>query len=87
LGSAALETRWDWNVSVDYRYLESDAVVDGLTDSQFGLGGTNLQGFSIGGEVALSSRVSTGLRWMSADSIAGAPFKVDIFQLDISAKF
>ncbi len=36
LGKVALEKLWDWNVNLTYRYVESDAVVDGFTDSDFG---------------------------------------------------
>ena len=87
VGAAALQKRWDWNVSLGYRYVESDAVVDGFADSDFGGGGTNLKGYTFGGNLALSSRVALGLRWMSADSIAGPAFKADIIQFDLNAKF
>jgi hypothetical protein len=87
VGNAALQKRWDWRLGINYRYVESDAVVDGFTDSDFGGGGTNVKGFSIFGNLALSKDVWLGARWMSADEIAGPPLKVDIFQIDISAKF
>ena len=53
----ALEKRWDWNAGINYRYIESDAVVDGFNDSDFGLGGMNLKGFEIFGSLAISPRV------------------------------
>jgi len=87
IGNIALQKRWDWNVNVGYRYVESDAVVDGFCDSDFGGGGTNLKGFTLGGGLGLSSRVWIAARWMSADSIAGPTYKTDIFQIDINAKF
>jgi hypothetical protein len=87
VGSQTLVKRWDWNVNVGYKYVESDAVVDAFTDSDFGLGGTNLKGYIVGGNLALSKNVSTRLRWMSADNIAGAPYKTDIVQLDLNARF
>ena len=87
VGTPALAQRWDWNASLAYKYLESDAVVDGLTDSDFGMGGTNLKGFVLGGNLALAKNVWTSLRWMSADSIAGAPYSVDSVQADLTAKF
>jgi len=87
VGNAALDRRWNWNASLSYRNVESDAVVDGFTDSDFGGGGTNLKGFSLAGAVALSPRVWLGVRWMSANSIAGPTFKNDVFQFDINAKF
>lgn len=87
LGAQKLEHLGDWNVNIGYKHLESDATVDGFTDSDFGLGGTNLKGYIVGGNFALSDNVQSSLRWMSADSIAGSPFSVDILQLDLSARF
>lgn len=89
MGKVALEQLWDWNVSLSYRYVQSDATVDGFTDSDFGggLAGTNLKGYTLGGNLALSPRVWTSLRWMSADAIAGPTYKNDLIQFDINAKF
>jgi hypothetical protein len=87
VGNPLLQQRWDWNVSLGYKYLESDAVVDAFTDSDFGLGGTNLKGYILGGQLALAQNVWTRLRWMSSDNIAGPTFKVDIVQLDLNARF
>lgn len=86
-GQEQLKERWDWNVSVGYRYVESDAVVDAFNDPDFGLGGTNLKGYTLIGNLALSKNVATGLTWMSADSIAGPPFAVDVLMVDLNAKF
>jgi len=88
-GLPSLEKLWDWNVNLTYRYVESDATVDGFTDSDFGgpLAGTNLKGYIIGANLAFSSRVWTSLRWMSADSIAGPTYKNDLIQFDLNAKF
>lgn len=86
-GSVALTKFGDWNVGVGYRYVESDAVVDGFCDSDFGGGGTNLKGYTIYGNFALSPRVWLALRWMSANAIAGPTYKDDIIQFDLNAKF
>jgi hypothetical protein len=89
LGKVALEKLWDWNLQLSYRYVESDATVDGFTDSDFGgsLTGTNLKGYTIGGNLAFSKRVWIGLRWMSAEAIAGPTYKNDLIQFDVNAKF
>jgi len=87
LGKPALEKRWDWSAAIGYRYVESDAVVDGFNDSDFGLGGTNLKGYTISASLALASRVWLNLRWLSADSIDGPTYKNDIIQFDVNAKF
>ncbi len=87
IGSGALQKRWDWDFGVAYRYVESDAVIDGFCDSDFGGGGTNLKGFSVGGNLALSRSVFIGARWLSATGIAGPQYKADIIQLDINSRF
>ncbi len=87
VGSGALQKRWDWDFGVAYRYVESDAVIDGFCDSDFGGGGTNLKGWSVGGNLALSKNVFLGARWLSATGIAGPTYKADILQLDLNARF
>ncbi len=86
-GKPVFEKRGDWNTSIGYRYVESDALLDAFTDSDFGLGGTNLEGFTIGASMALHPRVNMELRWMGANEIAGPPLKSDILMLDFNAKF
>jgi hypothetical protein len=88
LGKSVFEKRGDWNATVGYRYIESDAVVDGLNDSDFGVGGgTNMKGYSIGAALALSANVKLGATWLSGQQIAGPPLKSDVFLLDLNAKF
>ena len=87
IGNPALEKFGDWQASIGYRYVESDAVVDGFTDSDFGGGGTNVQGFTLGGNMALTKSVRFGLRWMSSDEVAGPQLSSDTLQIDLNAKF
>jgi hypothetical protein len=86
-GSEALAKRWDWNIFGGYRYVESDAVIDGFTDSDFGGGGTNLKGWIIGGNISVADNVWLTVRYMAAESIAGPPYKEDVIQFDINARF
>jgi hypothetical protein len=88
-GKVALEELWDWNVRLSYRYVQTDATVDAFTDSDFGapLFGTNLKGFTVSGNLALSKRVWLGLSYMSADNVAGPTFHSDLYQIDVNAKF
>jgi len=87
VGTPALAKRWDWQVDFGYRWIGSDCTVDGFNDSDFGLGGTNMKGFTIGAHVALSENVYIGARWMGADSISGPQYKTNILQLDLNSKF
>ncbi len=87
VGHTKLTQFGDWNVHAGYKYLESDATIDAFADSDFGLGGTNLKGYFVGGNFALSHNVWASARWMSATAIAGAPYAVDLVQIDLNAKF
>ncbi|MCP3445146.1 putative porin [Bradyrhizobium sp. CCGUVB14] len=87
VGDKEIKHLWDWNAHVGYKYLQSDATVDAFVDSDFGLGGTNLKGYFIGGNVGLAENVWASVRWMSANSIAGLPYAVDVVQLDLNARF
>jgi hypothetical protein len=87
IGHPQFKELWDWSVFASYKYIQSDAVIDAFNDSEFGLGGTNLKGYIVGGALSLGQNVWTTVRWMSANSIAGAPFSVDVFLLDLHGRF
>ncbi len=86
-GHPTLEARGQWNGFVGYRWIGSDAVVDGFNDQDFGGGGTNMKGFTVGFNYALAPRVRFGAKWFSADEIAGPAFSSDILMFDLSASF
>jgi hypothetical protein len=86
-GKPALESFGDWQAGFGYRYVESDAVVDAFNESDFGGGGTNLKGYTLGGKMAISPAVLGRLRWMSSDEVIGAPLSSDTLEFDINAKF
>ncbi len=87
VGNKEIRHLGDWNVHAGYKYLESDATIDAFVDSDFGLGGTNLKGYFLGGNYGLSDSVWASLRWMSATNVAGSPYAVDVLQVDLNAKF
>ncbi len=87
VGDKEIKHLWDWNVNAGYKYLESDATVDAFTDPDFGLGGTNLKGYFLGGNLGFGENVWGTLRWMSANNIAGVPYAVDVLQVDLNARF
>lgn len=85
---ASLQARpGDWNAWVAYRRLESDAVVDAFADSDFHIGGTNNRGWMLGGNYAIAKDTILGLRWISAEEIASAPFSVDRGFIDLMTRF
>jgi hypothetical protein len=83
----AFDKRGDWAVALGYRHVESDAVVDGFTDSVFGGGGTNMQGYTINAAMAISKRAWFRVAYMSATQIAGPQLKSDVFLIDFATKF
>lgn len=76
-----------WNAHVAYKYLESDAVLDAFTDSDFHLGGTNAEGWVIGGKYGLMENAWMSARWLSTDQIEGPNVGIDVLLVDFNAKF
>lgn len=76
-----------WEAFVGYRYLQRDAVLDAFTDSDFRLGGTDVQGYYLGGTLGLTDDVWLRLRCLSGTEIDGPPFAVEVCQLDANARF
>jgi polyhydroxyalkanoate synthesis regulator phasin len=87
VGHAELDKFGAWQVSFGYRWIGSDAVVDGFNDSGFGLGGTNMKGFTAAARMALNPHVYLALRWFGSESIAGPQYDMNIFQFDVGAQF
>jgi putative porin len=88
-GSSIIQDLGDWSASIGYRRVESDAVVDGFNDADFGgvLTGTNLKGFTLAASFGLSRDVWIDAHWYSASAIAGPIYRNDLLQLDLNAKF
>jgi len=76
-----------WKVYFYVKHLEADAVVDGFTDPDFHLGGTNAKGWILGTDVGLSKNNWLTLKWLTADEISGPPLAIDVLQVDINARF
>ena len=76
-----------WRAFVAYHYAERDALLDAFTDSDIHRGGTDAQGYIIGGEIGITNNTWARLRYLSADEIDGPPLSIDVLQLDLNAKF
>lgn len=87
VGFPKISQRGQWNALVGYRRLESDAVVDAFTDSDFHLGGTNAKGYYLVGKYGLAENAWLGARWMSTTEDSGAPYAIDVLQIDLNARF
>ncbi|MDI2595481.1 putative porin [Pseudomonas sp. 681] len=88
LGSALeLKKQGDWNFFAGYKYIQPDALPDGFNDSSFHLGGTNAKGYFLGGNYGLAKNVYATGRWLSSEAVYGAPFDIDVLQLEINTRF
>lgn len=84
--SIAVKPR-DWQVSLGYKYIEADAVLDAFTDSDFHLGGSDAKGWFVSGNYAIDKNAWVNARYFSTTSISGPPLAIDTLYLDFNAKF
>ena len=87
VGHDKVEHLWDWSLSVAYKYIETDALLDALTDPNFHLGGTNAKGYIINGNIGLAHNTYLSTTWYSATQVSGAPYSNDVLFVDLNAKF
>lgn len=87
VGKKKIEINGDWRITAAFKHLERDAVVDAFTDSDFHLGGTDAEGWTLQYDYGLTDKTWFTARWLSSDAIDGPPLGVDSLQLDVSAKF
>jgi hypothetical protein len=98
VGHPSMVNQGSWNVSLAYRWLGSDAVVDAYTNSDFGLGGTNSKGYILGGSYGIYKNTWVSGRLMASqliDSMApkttstetSTKLSVDLFQIELNSKF
>ncbi|WP_434568439.1 putative porin [Pseudomonas sp. R3-56] len=85
--SLELKRQGDWNMFAGYKYIQPDALPDGFNDSSFHLGGTNAKGYFLGGNYGLASNVFATGRWLSSEAVYGAPYDIDVLQLEINTRF
>ncbi len=69
-------------------------MLDAFTDSDFRLGGTNTQGWILGGAYGLTDNTYLTARYMSAEEIdrpalgsGRARLGIDVLQLDLNSRF
>ena len=77
----------EWNIALGYKYLQPDAMLDGLTDQNFHLGGTNAKGFILTADYGIAPRTWLSARYYGAKAVYGPPFAIDVVQFEISTKF
>jgi hypothetical protein len=86
-GHLEVRKRWDWNVTVGYKYLETDATLDSINDTDFHLGGTNAKGYLLSGSLGVAKDTYISLRYFSAQVVSGPPDGNQVVQLDLLSSF
>jgi len=87
VGTPEIAKRWDWNVSLTYKYLESDSVLAALNDPDFHLGGTNAKGFILAGNLGIARNAWITAKWLSSNQVSGPTYVVDVVQADLNVRF
>jgi len=87
VGWPTILQKGNWNVGLNYRHLDRDAVVDAFTDSDFHLGGTDGKGYKLSLRYGIEKNTWLQLRVISANEIDDAPLGVLTVLADINAKF
>jgi hypothetical protein len=85
--------RWgDWQAFAGYRYLERDAVLDGLTSADYRLGGTDVKAPFAGAVFAMGNHttpaMTVSVRYIAGKTIDAAPlFNDDTWFVDFLGRF
>jgi hypothetical protein len=87
LGDPIVDEFGRWRTAVGYRYVKRDAVLDACTDADFHEGGTNTKGYYAWASFGVTKNTWVRLRYMSGNEIDGAHYGLDIWQLDLNARF
>ncbi|MEC5386792.1 putative porin [Uliginosibacterium sp. H3] len=94
VGTPAVRRKGEWNASVAFRNLGSDAVPDAFVDGTLGGGGTNLRGYILGFNYGLDLATTFGVRYMNARNIDSPSmvsdahtFKQNTLQMDLGVGF
>ncbi|WP_019962023.1 putative porin [Woodsholea maritima] len=86
-GHSQVEEAGQWRLMAGYRHVETDAVLDIFTDSDFALGGTDVEGYELEAIYGVYDNTNLALRWLSSDSIERAPYSLDILHFDLNVSF
>src|SRR5215469_13468257 len=76
-----------WRAAIGYRYLERDAVLDAFNDEDFHLGGTDAKGYTGIFDFFFNPHVWLRMKYMSSNAIDGPPLGIDVWQVDMNARF
>lgn len=95
VGSAQVRNRDDWQLSLGYTWLGSDAVPDAFVGSDLALGGTNVKGLTGGVTYGIARDTTVGLRLLAGRTISSPTvqpalkdrYSVFTIQADFNVRF
>jgi hypothetical protein len=87
VGHDKLDRFGTWQLHAAYKSLETDAVLDIFTDSDFGTGGTDAKGFVIKAGIGIYRNTALGVSFFSTNAINRPPLAIDVLQLDLRTEF
>ncbi|MBN1504539.1 MAG: putative porin [Candidatus Eisenbacteria bacterium] len=87
VGSSRVKERGQWQLRYLYRYLERDAWLDILPDSDFYGGTTDARGHEVVAQLGLFANVNLTLDYYRAERMTGPRATRDLWQVDLSANF
>ena len=87
IGHSKIREHGQWKTAMYYRYLESDAVLDAYTDSDFHDGGTNTKGWIFSFDWGVYKNTWLAFKYLSADEIDGPSLAIDVLQVDVNVRF
>lgn len=87
VGYPKVQNLGDWQSYIFYKHLEADAVIDAFAESDFHGGGTNAEGWILGGEIGVAKNLSLSAKWLTTNEIVGPKFVVDTFQANVNVRF
>jgi hypothetical protein len=87
LGQLEMHKLWDWSAFFSYRYLQTDATLDAIADADFHEGGTNAQGYILGGDLGIAKNTWVEMRLMNAQAVSGPHYGTEQVYLDLNSRF
>ena len=100
-GNADLDTAWqlgakygksgkkfgDYDLKVIYRMVQTEAVFDVISDSDFHGGRSNARGFETGGSIGLAKGINLAFTYFDTQEERGTQRENETFQADLKFKF
>lgn len=86
-GTPKVEKRGDWQSTLSYRRIESDAVLAAFNEGDFNLGGTNAKGLVLDAIYGLTTNTSAQLTYMNTQSIVGPTYAFQALRATFNTRF